>query len=332
MLRTFVFLFFLDLLSFTIQSQDLTLMGIVIDSKTRQPIPYANIGLMNRNVGTLSDIDGTFELVIPQEFRNDSVFFSSIGYKRKSLLASAGRKESVSMDPAPMVLSEVVIKAKINKRARLGWMGGKDGVLPFDTIQGGGAVALLVEAPTVPVYADKLQVRLMYNSKDTLKFRLHVYAFDSVNQVPGKELLSKEIMLSEQKRFGWLRFDLVEYDIRIMEKKFLVGFEWIDDRATRDAMRKGLKEWEAWKYQEFKRGNPKVEYIPPDGQNAATYKYHGNMMAWPGFKMLPPFTGLMIETGKREETKHLRTFERKTSFGNWNEISSTLNAVITVAY
>ena len=50
------------------------------------------------------------------------------------------------------------------------------------------------------------------------------------------------------------------------------------------------------------------------------------MMDWPGFKTLPPFTGLMVETGKHSETENLITFERKTSFGQWTENPSTLNA------
>jgi hypothetical protein len=56
------------------------------------------------------------------------------------------------------------------------------------------------------------------------------------------------------------------------------------------------------------------------------------MMDWPGFRELPPFTGLMVETGKLEKSQTLRTFERKTSFGRWNELNSTLNAVVTVSY
>ncbi len=56
------------------------------------------------------------------------------------------------------------------------------------------------------------------------------------------------------------------------------------------------------------------------------------MIDWPGFTKLPPFTGLMVETGKRAETETLLTFERQTSFGQWTETASTLNAVITIVY
>jgi hypothetical protein len=214
-------------------------------------------------------------------------------------------------------------------------MGGKDGILPFDTIQGGGVVALMVEAPEAPILVDKLQVRLMYNSRDTLKFRFHLYAYDTVNQVPGVELLNKEIILRETKKFGWLRFDLAREMMVISHRRFCIGFEWIDDRNTRTRMLAGLQAWEKWRRNEYEKGNPNVEKVVkpgPDGLPQITYKYHGNMMNWPGFKDLPPFTGLMIETGKNSKTQALKTFQRKTSFGKWEEVQSTLNAVITVSY
>ena len=86
--------------------------------------------------------------------------------------------------------------------------------------------------------------------------------------------------------------------------------------------------------EQFETGNKNVEYIAAgrNGNNSPSYKYHGNMMNWPGFKSLPPFTGLMVQTGKDEKTISLKTFERKTSFGTWAEIRSTLNAVVTIKY
>ncbi len=314
--------------------QDLRLTGKVIDSNTREPVPYVNIGLFEKNLGTLSDLDGSYELTIPSSLSQDTVYFSSIGYKRQKLLASdiysaTGTKE-ILLIPERILLNDVIVTGKKYKKQRLGWMGGKDGVLPLDTMQGGGAIALLLESPKHTSYLDKLQVRLMYNSKDTLKFRLHFYAYDSVRDAPGAELLQKEVILTEYKRFGWLRFDLADKDIRIYEKKFLVGFEWIDDRKTRKEMIAGLHDWDRWKKEQSQAGNKKVEVVK--SAKGTQYKYHGNMMDWPGFKSLPPFTGLMVETGKTKDTKNLRTFERKTSFGKWSEIPSTLNAVVTISY
>jgi hypothetical protein len=287
----------------------------------------------------LSDPDGSFELIVPYQNISDSISFSSIGFANKKIPITKIKhsKNVIELSPSSTMLNEVVVRAKktSTKMLRLGWMGGKDGVLPFDTIQGGGAVAVLVKSPSVPFTVEKLQVRLMYNSKDTSKLRLHFFAYDSVRKSPGYELMSKEIILKETKRFGWLRFDLSEYQIVLNEKYFLIGFEWIDDRQTRKLLLGGLRDWEKWKKEQYESGNKSVEFISSttlDGSKNVQYKYHGNMMNWPGFKNLPPFTGLMVQTGKDDKTIPLKTFERKTSFGQWTELHSTLNTVVTIKY
>jgi hypothetical protein len=316
------------------RKKTITISGKVVDEKG-MPLSYVNIGVPEKNAGTLSDPDGSFEITLPSALLKDSLYFSSIGFEtQKIAIQNASGSFTIQLNPSAKMLNEVTIEAKKlkTKIARLGWMGGKDGILPLDTIQGGGAVALLIEAPGNPVYAEKLQVRLMYNSKDTLTLRLHFFDYDSILDCPGTELLAKEILLQENKRFGWLRFDLSKHSIIVNKKKFFIAFEWIDDQQTRSRMLSGLRTWEKWKKEQYVAGNKKVEYIAPSADLLPSYKYHGNMMDWPGFKDLPPFTGLMVETGKTAETSALRTFERKTSFGEWNELQSTLNAVITVHY
>lgn len=319
------------------QANSKIISGKIIDQHG-EPIPYVNIGVFQKNIGTLSDPDGTFELSLPASAEHDSLLFSSLGFEQVSMPTKnlIGCKDLIiRLKSQHILLKEVLIsEKKVRKKvARLGWMGGKDGILPFDTLQGGGAVALLVESPEASFLVEKLQVRLMYNSKDTLKLRLHFYTFDSLHQQPGEELLTREIILQEYKRFGWLRFDLEKYNIAMYnQKRFCIGFEWIDDRITRTQMLSGLRNWEQWKKEEYDKQNPNVSYLPSDATQKGSYKYNGNMMNWPGFKDLPPFTGLMIETGKTAQTQSLRTFERKTSFGQWTEIPSTLNAVVTIAY
>lgn len=313
---------------------NLKIRGRVLNAIDAVPVPFANIGLLNKELGTLSDEDGTFELTIPHSTMGDSLRFSSIGFKSRSIRIEPRLNGEivVRLKPVVKVLNEVEIKRPRRfKVARLGWMGGRDGVLPMDTVQGGGAVAMLVEAPTAPVFIEKLQVRLMYNSKDTLKLRLHFYAFDTISGGPGQELLREEVILTETKKYGWLRYDLRHSGISIPQRQFFVGFEWIDERTTRRKMIQGLKNWEQWKKSQFENGNGKVEQIIDD-DDKAIYKYHGNMMNWPGFRELPPFTGLMVETGKHEKTEQYRTFERKTSFAPWRELNSTLNAVVVVVY
>ncbi len=311
---------------------DVFVRGTIVNSETMEPVPFANIGILNKNIGTLSDPDGTFQLSIPDSLRYEELRFSSIGYKKFEVAILDMKSNIVKLKPEVIMLDDVIVRPKSNlKTRRSGWVKGDEGVVPFDTVKGGGAVALLLETEANQIFPTQVQLRLLYNSKDTVKFRLHFYEYDTSTGKPGKELLTKEILLKDHKRFGWMKFDLRSHNIVINHSSFFIGFEWLDERESREEFIKGIKKWELWKKKEYEKGNSKIELIAtPEGQSM--FKYHGNMMNWPGFDDLPPWTGLMVEKGKNEKTTSMLTFERKTSFGSWKELNSTLNAVLVYKY
>jgi hypothetical protein len=55
--------------------------GLVIDSKTRRPLPYANIFLFAKNTGTVTNTNGRFELKVTPADMTDTLGISYIGYK-----------------------------------------------------------------------------------------------------------------------------------------------------------------------------------------------------------------------------------------------------------
>lgn len=57
---------------------------VVISQSTREPIIYASVGVVNRNLGTVTDSLGHFSLSVPNEYLNDTLRISSIGYLPKS--------------------------------------------------------------------------------------------------------------------------------------------------------------------------------------------------------------------------------------------------------
>ncbi|TCO08340.1 carboxypeptidase-like regulatory domain-containing protein [Natronoflexus pectinivorans] len=63
----------------------ITLTGIVVDSETDNPLPYANIGLKGTRYGTISNLSGHFVLNIPDEHINEVLSFSYIGFETKEL-------------------------------------------------------------------------------------------------------------------------------------------------------------------------------------------------------------------------------------------------------
>lgn len=57
------------------------LKNIIIDESLLEPIENASIYVQNTTIGTVSNVDGKFTLVVPNKFINDTLIVSSIGYK-----------------------------------------------------------------------------------------------------------------------------------------------------------------------------------------------------------------------------------------------------------
>lgn len=58
----------------------IVIKGTVINQATNEPIPFTNMGLLGTLAGTASDIDGNFELVVPDRYATHVLKFSAIGY------------------------------------------------------------------------------------------------------------------------------------------------------------------------------------------------------------------------------------------------------------
>lgn len=58
----------------------ITIKGTVVDQMTNQPLAFVNMGLLGTMAGVASDIDGNFELVVPDRYATHVIKFSAVGY------------------------------------------------------------------------------------------------------------------------------------------------------------------------------------------------------------------------------------------------------------
>ena len=73
------------------------IIGLVLDSESLEPLPYVNIGLQNRNIGTVSDEEGYFEFEVDAQKNNqDTLRFSMIGFEPKSYVLEDYLKQNLS--------------------------------------------------------------------------------------------------------------------------------------------------------------------------------------------------------------------------------------------
>jgi hypothetical protein len=85
--------------------------GIVLDSLTKSPIPFVNIGIVEKNNGTVSNIDGRFKISLPDSNNSDTLRFSFIGYKAKNYLIKDFKLKNIRID-FRILLSQDTIQLK----------------------------------------------------------------------------------------------------------------------------------------------------------------------------------------------------------------------------
>ncbi len=110
-LRTIISLF-LTLLYTSAMAETVTVTGVVRDSLTREPIPFATVMLRGTDRGTLTDDDGRYS--ITTAIRWDSIQASTMGYDTKTLPAKKGDRMRIDFDlhSTGLLLNTVIAKPK----------------------------------------------------------------------------------------------------------------------------------------------------------------------------------------------------------------------------
>jgi hypothetical protein len=84
MIRGFWLLLITALSIHSLSAQHKSIQGIIVDKTSRAPVPYVHVFLTSGLSGAISDLNGEFSIVISSA-KNDSLRFSSIGYKTQKL-------------------------------------------------------------------------------------------------------------------------------------------------------------------------------------------------------------------------------------------------------
>ncbi len=104
-LRSVFFLFFVCFLQ--AHAQEITITGKVISAKDGSTLPGVNVTLKNTNRGTITDIDGNYQVNVPSE--RDTLIFSFIGYIPLEVVVRGQTTLDVSLEEEVQQLNEVVV-------------------------------------------------------------------------------------------------------------------------------------------------------------------------------------------------------------------------------
>lgn len=87
---------------------ELSVSGTVSHSVTGEPLPGIYILIKGKNIGTVTDIDGTYALSVPDE-KNDTIVVSSIGYVTQEIPVNGRNVIDILLEEDLQSLDEVVV-------------------------------------------------------------------------------------------------------------------------------------------------------------------------------------------------------------------------------
>jgi hypothetical protein len=230
------------------QPAEWVIQGQVLDAATHQPIGYANIGIIGKKVGTLSNTDGSFSVRLSQEYAADVLTFAALGFETQSLTVADLRQQTsgkIYLKEKIYSLAEVVVRSKTGKlqEITLGINRRTGGTYCGNSQTAGAAMAVQLRAETVPFQISKARLRILYNPFPDCKVRVRLLSVDPATGKPDKDLLDKSVIVTASIERGWVEVDLSQYKIKLEEASFYLAFEWIEDDARRKAT---VEFWEAY--------------------------------------------------------------------------------------
>lgn len=129
LLLTFIFLFSSSAelrsqqnenMDFT-EASEIIIKGIVYNEFTKEPIPFVNMIIRNTLAGTATDEEGRFTLTFPEEYINNNLFVSVIGFSSKNFkLSDLQKVENVIIELIPTNYEIVSINIEAESKVLYG--------------------------------------------------------------------------------------------------------------------------------------------------------------------------------------------------------------------
>ena len=223
-------------------SQNQIITGTVQNYETNEPLPYVNIGIANKTVGTVSNENGLFKLTLNDKVsKNDTIIFSYIGFQIKNYSVSelSTKNTTVLLHPKEMDLDEVLVTTKKIefKPKKIGRASKGLGLTHFnfysyyekdvdDRLSKEVGMKFKIKKRC---HVEDLNFNITSNDFKSLTFRVNFYKIE--NGVPTDLLVEKNILFEIKDNFlGWYKVDLTPYEIYFTEdlEYLAVTIQWLE--------------------------------------------------------------------------------------------------------
>lgn len=226
------------LVSFSLFSQK-TYQFRLIDQVSKQPIPYATVGLGRLNKGASTDSEGMLSLENIAS-SSDSIVVSCLGYENQRFplsILSTEKLNALELKPLQYALQEIIIKPeKLGKPIIINRIDKKKYKIGHFVSNYSSQVArkFTLDSSFSNQYLLNSVSFLMkrLSAHQTSTFRVRIYQADPISAKPGSDLLITPIIRTVTQNNEIINVDLRPNHIIIPHSVFYVAIEWLKTDAN----------------------------------------------------------------------------------------------------
>lgn len=203
--------------------------GTVKDAKTGQPLPYVNVGIVGKSVGTVTDSAGSYKINLTGH-EAYVLKLSMIGYLAQTYNVSdfiRADKKILALQPSVTELKEVKVTNRKWKEGYLGNTSQSDNTnAGFSDNRLGHEIGTVIKLKKSPTFLKRFNVHITDAPRYPVKLRLNFYSLK--NGMPDQLLQNENIYVDVQPGQKDIHVNLEPYSI-YPEGNFFASLEWIDN-------------------------------------------------------------------------------------------------------
>ncbi len=202
------------------------LEGIVLDAETNLGIPFVNIGLVGKDIGTVSDENGQFKLNLKGKSGKVAIF--TIGYEKKAFsLNQLKNPVQIILKPKSYNLEVVEIDAKrLGEESILGFdLVKKNNSIGFSGTELGTEIGALIKIDRETLLKTANFV-VNHAKGDSLLYRVNIYPYNE-GEI-AENLLPENVIIKDAQKKGVYTVDLSVYNL-VVGQDVILSLEWIKD-------------------------------------------------------------------------------------------------------
>lgn len=212
-------------------AQEGAITGRVVDSQSKDPIPFASINLADEQTGALTNEYGYFQLAMPMRSVDDSIIVMALGFRRTALFVKRGRNMEdliIELPRQSIKLDNITVQASKVKMMTLGAHTSSPGAGMIQGMPGSQYASLMKNDKGKKLgFIRTVSFYIGENGFPREPFRVRIYRADGNYNAPNSDMLLENVVVSAARGGEWFTVDLSTYNIPAPEEGFYVAMEWI---------------------------------------------------------------------------------------------------------